>query len=321
MAIHGYLQALFDIPQVPAALLLIGLMSWVSFRGIRESSTVNIVFTAVEATGIGLVLVIGYHFVLGTGTSVLGQATLPAAGWGPVLAGATIAFYAFIGFEDLANLAEEAKNPSRDIPIAMVVSVSICTVLYMAVLFVVLAVMTPQEAAASPRPLLEVLTRAGFPMPPWGFSAIALFAIINTGLANLVMASRLMYGMAAEGLLPRVLTRVHERRRTPWVGVVAAMLLCATLVLSGGVTLMAQTTSLLLVLAFVCLHISLIVLRRRSPGAARFPVPQFVPWAGLVFCGLLLSQSPGEAYLRAGVIAAAAAVLYIPRWRNPMARG
>ncbi len=310
MAIHGYLQSFFAVPQLPAALALIVLMSFISFRGIRESSSVNIVFTLLETSGLMLVLVAGYAFVWKGDLDLFANATLPDADWIPILGGATIAFYAFIGFEDLANLAEEAKNPSRDIPLAMVIAVAFSTVIYMAVLFVVLAVMTPAEAAASARPLLDVLVRSGLPMPAWGFSAIALFAIVNTGLANLVMASRLMYGMSSEKLLPEFLSRVHATRKTPWIAVIASMALCMLLVVSGGVTLMAQTTSLLLVLAFVFLHVSLILLRRRSPARPTFSAPRFTPYAGLIFCGLLLSQSPADAWFRAACIASAAAGLF-----------
>jgi basic amino acid/polyamine antiporter, APA family len=318
MAIHGYLQSIFPLPQIPAALALIALMSFISIRGIRESSGVNALFTCVEAAGLLMVLFVGYAFVFEKDLSVLTNASWPTGEWLPVLSGATIAFYAFIGFEDLANLAEEAKNPSRDIPRAMVISVAVCTVVYMAVLFVVLTVMSPEEAAASERPLLEVLTRAGFGLPPWAFAVIALFAIVNTGLANLIMASRLLYGMASDGLLPRSLAHVHPGRKTPWVAVLFAMALCAVLVLSGGTKLMAQTTSLLLVIAFLFVHISLIRLRRRpAPAEPIFSVPGFVPWLGLVFCVLLSTQSPREAYGRAAIVAVAAFALYLFR---PQAR-
>ncbi len=316
IAIHGYLKVIFAVPELAAALWLIAAMSLVSFLGIRETSGVNILFTCIEASGLLLVVGAGYLHVFGNGIDLFANIEPPRGEWVGVLAGASIAFYAFIGFEDLANLSEEAKNPSRDIPRAMLVSIGVCTVVYLAVLFVVMAVMTPAEAARSERPLLEVLTRSGLAFPAWAFSLIALFAIVNTGLANLVMASRLLYGMATDALLPRVLARVHQGRRTPWVAVVVAMLLCAALVISGGVKVMAQTTSLLLVLVFLFVHVGLIVIRRREGNqavAGTLRVPWLTPYIGIVFCGLLFAQTALAAWQRAGIVSLVAIALFAVR--------
>lgn len=315
LAVHGYLTMILDVPQVAAAVALVLGMSLVSFLGIRESAGLNNVFTIVEAAGLALVLGVGARYIQGAHLDLFAHASMPHGDWLPVLSGATLAFYAFIGFEDLANLSEEAKNPSRDVPRAMIIAVSVCTVVYMAVLFVVLGVMTPADAAASERPLLEVLKRAGFPMPPAAFSVIALFAIVNTGMANLVMASRLLYGMAREGLLPARLAAVHERRQTPWIAVLVTMIICLVLVVSGGAKVLAQTTSLLLVIVFLVVHISLIILRRREKSAD-FRSPAAAPYVGIIFCLLLMSRSPSDAWMRAGIaILAGLAVYRMQRFR------
>lgn len=313
LAVHGYLRSFFEVPQLAAALLLVGLMGLIAFWGVRESVGANNAFTVAELSGLLFVIVMGLSYAFRRPAGELLAALAPSASPLAVLSGATLAFYAFIGFEDLANLAEEAVDPVRDIPRAILVSVAVSTVLYLVVVFIVLWSMTPAQAAASPRPLLEVLRIAGSPLPEWCFSGIALFAVFNTGLANFIMASRLLYGLGEEGLAPAALTAVHPSRRTPWVAVLAAAALTALLVLTAGekgVALMAKTTALLLMLAFVSSHLSLIRLRRRPAGPGVFRAPGFTPYAGIAVAALMLSQAPRDAWLRAGAVLGAALLLW-----------
>jgi basic amino acid/polyamine antiporter, APA family len=313
LAVHGYLKAFVDVPQLAGALLLIALMGLIAFWGIRESVAANNAFTLAELSGLLFVVVMGLSFAFRKPAGELLSALAPSAGPLAVLSGATLAFYAFIGFEDLANLAEEAVDPVRDIPRAILVSFAVSTVLYLVVVFVVLWSMTPAQAAATPRPLLEVLRIAGSPLPDWCFSGIALFAVFNTGLANFIMASRLLYGMGDQGLAPRALSVVHRFRRTPWAAVLAAAGLTALLVLTAGekgVALMAKTTAVLLMLAFVSSHVSLIRLRGRPAGPEVFRAPRLTPYAGIAVAALMLSQAPGEAWLRAGGVLAGGLLLW-----------
>jgi amino acid transporter len=130
-------------------------------------------------------------------------------------------------------------------------------------------------------------------------------------LVNFIMASRLIYGMADQGQLPRALAAVHAGRRTPWVAVLLALGICLTLVATGGVAVLAKTTSLLLVAVFATLHAGLIVLRRREPATpGLFRAPAFVPWAGLAVSALLAFSFPPGVYLRAGAVAAAGLLLH-----------
>lgn len=324
LAVHGYLKAFLDVPQLAGALLLIALMGLVAFWGIRESVGANNLFTLVELSGLLLVVSLGLAYALRRPAAELLAAVAPSAGPLAVLSGATLAFYAFIGFEDLANLAEEAVDPVRDIPRAILVSVAVSTALYLVVVLVVLWSMTPEQAAATPRPLLEVLKIAGWPLPDWCFSGVALFAVANTGLANFIMASRLLYGMGDSGLAPRALARVHATRRTPWVAVLAAAGLTALLVLTAGekgVALMAKTTALLLMLAFIASHLSLIRLRRRPAGPGVFRAPAWTPYAGIAVAALMLTQAPREAWLRALGVLACGLVLYAATRRKSRGAG
>lgn len=309
LALQGYLDVFFQAPSWASSGLFLAFVSFLAFWGIRESAAANNIMTLVEITGLFLVIGVGLSWAARENPGELVARLSPDQGAGPVLSGAALAFFAFIGFEDLANLAEEAKNPSRDIPRAILWAVGLATALYLLVVCVVLWVMTPQEAGQSPRPLLEVLVRAGHPLPPRVFASVALLAICNTGLANFIMASRLLYGMAGQNLLPRPLAQVHPVRQTPWVAVLCVLVLCSFLAFTGGAALLAQTTSLLLLLVFAVLHVSLILLRRRGPaGPGLFKAPTFVPYVGLGVCLALATRMEAGAYPRAAAVLGAGAL-------------
>lgn len=311
-AFYGYLKVFLNIPELAAALGLIALVSYISFRGISLSAGVNNVLTVIEVSGLLLVIFLGLKYASGLPAGELASRVMPDTGLLPILTGSTIAFYAFIGFEDLANLAEEAVDPSRNIPRAILAAVAVSTVIYLIVTFIVLWAMTPAQAAASSTPLLDVIKIAGYPLPDWSFAPVALVAVCNTGLANLIMGSRLLYGMAEQGLIPRVFSKIHPGRRTPWVAILAVMGLCVLLVVTGGVQIMAQTTSLLLMTAFLVVHLSLIIVRRQDPDAeAIFKVPGFVPYVGIVACVALALRSPPAAWGRMLGVLALALVLYV----------
>lgn len=319
LAVFGYLNQFISVPQLPAALGVIALISWVSYRGIQLSSRANKFCTVLEVSGLLWIVAAGSYYVLSTGIPPANNLLEPDGGAGLVLAGSALAFYAFVGFEDLANLAEEAKNPAKDIPLAMLYAVAISGALYLAVILVMLWVVPRELAGASRTPLLEVLNAAGFPLPPRAFAAIAIVAVLNTGLANLIMASRLLYGMSEEKMLPEILSRVHPKRQTPWAAVLTAMALCSLLVVTGGVKIMAQTTSCLLLLAFILAHASLIALRKREGPNTGFRAPAFVPYLGIAVCILLLAQFGGrQTYAYAAIILAAGLALGLIKRKGPI---
>jgi amino acid transporter len=180
------------------------------------------------------------------------------------------------------------------------------------IIITVLWVIRPEDAAHSPTPLLDVLRAAGVALPSWGFALIALIAICNTGLANTIMASRLLYGMASHGLLPATLTRVHPERRTPSVAIGLTLALSVLLVVTGRVSILAQTTTLLLTLAFFMAHLSLILIRKKQIAAKEiFCAPHLTPYLGIIFCLFLLTYFPLDAYLRAIVLGGVSAGGYL----------
>jgi APA family basic amino acid/polyamine antiporter len=311
-AFVGYLAPFVALPPLLASLGLLAAMTYLNYRGITESARVNVLLTAVEVTGLVVVAAAGMYYARGLPAVELAARLTPPVDLAAILAGAGIAFYAFIGFEDTVNVAEEVHDPSRNVPRAILIAITASCLVYAAVATAALVVVPQVRLAASAAPLLEVLTVAEVGIPAGAFSIVAIFAICNTGLLNLIMASRLAYGMAREGLLPAALARVHPVRRTPWVGVLAAFGLAALLAVSGGVQILAQTTSLLLLCVFAVLHVGLLVIKRRGSAvqSGTFVTPAWTPVAGAAVCSGMLLQFPPTAYARAGLVLVGGLLLY-----------
>jgi amino acid transporter len=312
-ALVGYLHEFVGAPDLAVSLVFLAAVSVLNFWGIEESSRVNVVLTALEVVGLLLVIAAGISVARAlSGAEMIERLAARPEHLQEVLPAATIAFFAFIGFEDIANVAEEAKDPRRALPIAILVAIGVTTVIYVAVGLAALIAVPTDRLAASTAPLAAVVEASGIRVPGPLFAAVAVVAIANTGLLNLIMAARLSYGMAREGLLPAFLAAVHPLRRTPFAAVLVVFVLAALLSLTGGVRVLAQSTSLLLVAVFFLVHVSLVLVKRREPvpPPGVFTVPIVVPIAGAVSCVWLACQYPVDAYARAAVVASGAVALY-----------
>ena len=313
LAMVGYLKPFVSVTPWVGSVSVLLLFSYLNYRSIEESSRVNLVLTAIEIFGLLLILVVGFTYASGLPAGEIVARTQPTGSWSGVLSGATVAFFAYIGFEDTANVAEEVRDASRVMPRAILIAIGFSCVLYVGVTLAALIAVPHDVLAHSDAPLLEVLKAAGVTLPGNTFSAIALVAICNTGLLNLIMASRLMFGMACDGLLPNVLSRVDPVRRTPWVAVWVAFALATTFALSGGVDLLAKTTSLLLLIVFAVLHVGLLRLKRSETEVAEgtFTAPRVIPIVGAVFCTAMALQYPLEVYARTALVFGAATIFYL----------
>jgi amino acid transporter len=315
----GRLAGLENAPVTLLALGFLVLLGAVVLRGIRESMWLNVLCTTVEA--VGLVLVIG------AGISYWGSADLfdlpPAATGGDgglsavfVMQAAVLTFFSFIGFEDMLNVSEEVKQPERTVPMALILAMLAATVIYMAVAITAVSVVPWRELAAAPGPLTEVMARAAPAFPEIIFVGITIFAVANTALLNWVMASRLAYGMAQQGLLPRPLGRVHARTRTPHIAIGTLFLIVAALALVGEIAALASATVLLLLVVFTTVNIALIILLRREPDRpGTFRVPIIVPIGGAAVCigmlGARLLEGNWTAPAVAAALLAGIVVLYL----------
>jgi basic amino acid/polyamine antiporter, APA family len=311
-----YLTEFVDLPTVLAGLVVIGLLSLINFRGIKESVSFNLGCTLIELIGLALVVAIGLAFLLDGGGDA-GRAFEFKEGDAPlllVISGASLAFYALIGFEDSVNVAEETHDPPSTYPRTLFLGLGIAGSVYLLVTVVASMAVPADTLAASDGPLLEVVQQGPLAMDTKVFSAIALFALVNGALINMVMASRLVYGMAEEGVIPRWFGSVHPGRRTPWAGVLLTGSLAAVLVVIGDLETLADTTVLLLLLAFVAVHLSVLVLRRKPVDHEHFRAWTAFPVLGALTCAALIVQKLVEdaiVFAYAGGLLALGLVLWL----------
>ena len=261
----GYIAAIFDYPIIISAILLIGILSFVNFFGIRESSWTNIVFTIIEAAGLALIIYIGFTF---TTAEPINYFENPFGISGISLAFVLI-FFAFIGFEDIVNIAEETKNPKKVLPRAIILSISITAIIYILVSLSAIQVLSWQELGSSLAPLADVAERALGSTGQLTMSLIALFATANTVLIILLAGSRILYGMAVQRSLPLLLGKVHFKTKTPWVAVLVIMLISTIFVFIENIVTVANITVFAIVITFAMVNLSVILLRYREPTLER----------------------------------------------------
>ena len=303
------IAGLFGIEALPVEWFALGfllILTGIVFRGIREAMWVNVLCTLVEACGLLLVIVVGMSYW----GSVDYFEMPPSVGDDlPILLimqGAVLAFFAFIGFEDMYNVAEETRDPERTVPLGLILAMALAATLYVAVAVTAVSVVPWQELAEAPGPITEVVNRAAPNIPPIVFTAITLFAVANTALVNYVTASRLIYGMARQGLLPSMLGNVHDGRRTPHIAIAALFLILAPLALLGTIAELAAATVLLLLLVFTVVNGALFVLKRRKgEKKGLFEVPIIVPALGALVCLTLIVVRVSTGDWRAPAIAGA----------------
>jgi amino acid transporter len=304
-------------------------MTLVNFWGIRQSMWTNLLCTVVEVSGLVFIIAVGARFWGSVDYFVTPGATFNAQGQvidhglrtSLLLTGAVLTFFSFIGFEDMLNIAEEVKEPRRTMPWGIVLALAVATVLYIAVAVTAVSVVDYRTLGTSLAPLSDIANLAAPWLPGKTFVFLTLFAATNTMLINYVMGSRLLYGMARQGLLPAVLGRVHPTRNTPHVAIFTLLVVVLILALSGGeeaVKSLASATGLLLLFSFMVVNGALIVLKLR-PGepAGGFEVPVVVPAlgvfvnGGLVVARLSDSAAGWRAPMIAGAIVVAASILYL----------
>lgn len=266
IAFGGYLRSFVSVPAPLVACGLLVVAALVNVLGVRESAWVNTLFTLLEAAGLILFV------VLGTRSDTFGAALTATPTLG-VVSGVALVFFAFIGFQNIANLAEEANEPSRDLPRSIFLSLAIATTLYILVALAAVALMPADQLARSDAPLADAV-RQNAPRLASTLGGIALFATANTALVSILVASRVLFGIARERDLPQLLSAVHARRKTPVVAIVVVTSIAAALVPFGGVGAVASLSSFASLLAFAAVNIALIVLRYTDPGCVRpFRVP------------------------------------------------
>lgn len=275
------------------------LVAVVNLRGVGESVKANVVLTSVELTGLLIVIVIGLMAITagqGDVSRVLAFKAAPDGGlfW-PVIAATTLAFFAMVGFEDSVNMAEECKDPSRIFPKVLLAGLVITGVIYVLVSIAAITLVPPEQLGEGETPLLKVV-QAGAPnFPVWIFGFITMFAVANSALINMLMASRLVYGMSRERVLPALLGKVHPQRRTPFVAIGFTTLLAFGLItFVGEVPALGGTTALLLLCVFAVVNVAVLVLRKDAVAHAHFRTPTLLPMLGALSCAFFAGPWTGR---------------------------
>ena len=290
LSFAGYIQGFLDAPLVPVAVLLIVALSIVNYYGIEFSSRLNIVFTAIEAAGLLLIIYLGLPF-LGS-VDYLSSPT----GYTGILQGSALIFFAYIGFEDIANLAEETSRPDKIVPRAFILSIAVTAILYVLVAISTVSLLDWRELSMSTSPLADAAAQSLGDSAFVLLSAIALFATSNTVLILLIVCSRTIYGMAREGRMPRPLSKV-SKTGSPTLAVVLSLTLASLFALLENLGLVAEVTNLGTFITFVSVNLSAIWLRIKKPDMDRpFKTPfsignvPLIPLLGLLSSTLLITQ-------------------------------
>jgi APA family basic amino acid/polyamine antiporter len=301
-------------------LAFMALVGMVNFRGVGESVKVNVVLTCVELSGLLIIIFIGL-WAIGAGQGDVSRVTqfrTAADGsvllW-PVIAATTLAFFAMVGFEDSVNMAEECKNPTRIFPKVLLAGLVLTGLVYVLVSISAITLVSPEQLAEGETPLLKVI-QAGAPnFPVWIFGFITMFAVANSALINMLMASRLVYGMSREHVLPAALGQVHATRRTPYVSIAFTTLLAFALItFVGEVPALGGTTALLLLCVFTVVNVAVLVLRRDRVDHEHFRTPTVLPVLGALSCAFLAGPWTGRdpvQYKIAGVLLGIGIVLWV----------
>ena len=279
----GYLHSFVSVPTVVASVGLLVVLGAIAIKGIGESAKTAAALTVLEIAGLVLVIWFGRAAFTQIDTGALLRID-PAVGLGGVFAGAFLAFYAYIGFEDMVNVAEESRNPSRTMPLAILISLVVSTALYLLVVVVSTTLVSPADLARSDAPLALVFSRSGAGDVAV-ISAIGVIAAVNGVIVQIIMGSRILYGLANEGWIHSRFATVHPTFKTPVAAtllVVAAMII-ATLALP--LVSLAQLTSLLVLTIFTLVNASLIVIKRRGGAHPGYiTVPAAIPYLGVALC-------------------------------------
>ena len=279
----GYLELFVAVPQVAALLVLVVLLGGLAAWGIAQSVTVVALITLVEIAGLLLIVWVGLPGlaaqpgrILDTGNPALGDA------WPGIMAGAFLAFYAFIGFEDMVNVAEEVRDPERNMPRAILLALAASTALYLGVALVAVANAPVSVLGSSEAPLASLYQQATGE-DPVAITLIAMVAVLNGALIQIIMVSRVAYGMARKRWLPGLFGRINPRTRTPLAATFTVSCLVLTMALWAQTETLAKATSFFLLVVFALTNLALWRLKREGdqpPGIIK--VPSWVPGLGFV---------------------------------------
>jgi len=276
---------------IPIAIAFLLIFAALNLRGVSESVKANVAFTIIEMTGLAIVVVIALIGIFeGKGDAGrLGEFnTADAPVFLAVIGATSLAFFAMVGFEDSVNMAEETTNP-RIFPRAMLTGMCVAAGIYLTVAILSSTLLSPADLSKGEAGALQNVVSYAVPgFPLWIFLAISIFAVSNSALINMMMASRLVYGMSRQHVIPAVLGKVAPTRRTPWTAIIFTSLVAMALTSYSNTQTLGATTSLLLLAVFTVVNIAVLVLRRSPVEHKHFKTPTPLPVLGAVISLILI---------------------------------
>lgn len=276
---------------VTIAMSLIILSGLVLFKGIKESAGLAIAFTLIEAAGLFIIIFIGLPYF-----GSVNYLEVTSVNIGGIFAAAALIFFAFIGFEEIVQLAEETKNPQKSIPRSVIASIAITAIIYVLVAISAVSVLGWEALANSPAPLADVAAKVFGEQAFLLLGVIALFSTANTVLLIMLSNSRIVYGLAKNNALPKKLGNVHSKTRTPYIAIIGITLLTLAFATIGDIGIVASLTNYMIFTIFIIVNSSVIALRFievegvtrnfKVPGnIGKFPI---IPTLGILSCIVLL---------------------------------
>jgi len=280
----GYLHQFIDLDRIIIIICTVGLLGGIAAWGISTSVSLAASITVIEIGGLLLIIAVSL-----SGTTVdletLSLTLIPSADfnqWSVIFAGALLAFYAFIGFEDMVDVAEEIKDVKRNLPLAILLTLAITTVLYMLIMTTAVLAVSPEQLAQTEAPLAYIYQHFTGNNPTL-ISVIGLLAIINGALIQMIMASRVMYGLGSRGQLPEILSYVHPKSQTPLLATLIATITVLVLALVGQLSTLAEITSLIMLCIFSMINLALLKIKKRIPTTQdSINFPNWIPLTGFI---------------------------------------
>ncbi|MDO8468727.1 MAG: APC family permease [Candidatus Peribacter sp.] len=311
-AFVGYLEVFIPVSRALTITVAVLIATAFAIRGIKESAFAASLFTLIEIFGLLLIIWVGRHGLL-TLPARVAEFVPPVDGaiWSGILAGAFIAFYAFIGFEDMANIAEEVKDPHRNLPLGILLAILISTSLYCIIAVVSIMSLSVQELTVSDAPLALIYERTTG-SSPIVITFIGLFAIANGILVQIILGSRILYGLSKQRWLPGIFSRVHPTLHTPLVSTVFIAFLGLVFALWLPLVSLAELTSFTVLIVYAFVNAACVRVKLRDPhpaGVRTFPI--IVPILGLIIIVGFLGQRLW------GLIPAVSPVTHIVRMSVP----
>jgi basic amino acid/polyamine antiporter, APA family len=301
----------FNLPAALIVLFVAGLL----IIGIKESASVNTALVVIKVAVLIVFVAAGAAYVRPANLTPLvppNTGTFGAFGWSGVLRGAGVMFFAYIGFDAVSTAAQEARDPARDMPIGILASLAICTVIYIAVAVVLLGIV-PYAKLDVADPLAVGIDATGMRWLSPFVKVAALFGLFSTMLVQLLAQTRIFYSMSRDGLLPPLFASVHPRFRTPHVSTMLTAVIISLVAGLTPITSLSQLVSIGTLFAFVLVSLGVIILRRVSPDVPRpFRTPgvPWVPIAGAVICLAQMVGLPAATWQRLFIWLAVGLVIY-----------